>query len=91
MYYLAEKYLFSTIPELIHYHQHNAAGKRAGFPRAEVLEGSKWMVSCFINVEVLMPLRVICLTGLITRLRRPVSLAPSSSLDIADSAKGKEV
>ncbi|MFT7809925.1 tyrosine-protein kinase ITK/TSK [Arapaima gigas] len=25
-YYLAEKYLFSTIPELIHYHQHNAAG-----------------------------------------------------------------
>lgn len=41
MYYLAEKYLFSTIPELIHYHQHNAAGKRAGFPRAAVLEGSK--------------------------------------------------
>uniref|UniRef100_A0A3B4E9R9 Tyrosine-protein kinase n=1 Tax=Pygocentrus nattereri TaxID=42514 RepID=A0A3B4E9R9_PYGNA len=26
-YYLAQKYLFSTIPELIHYHQHNAAGK----------------------------------------------------------------
>uniref|UniRef100_A0A671Z231 Tyrosine-protein kinase n=1 Tax=Sparus aurata TaxID=8175 RepID=A0A671Z231_SPAAU len=26
MFYLAEKYLFSTIPELIHYHQHNAAG-----------------------------------------------------------------
>ncbi|CAJ1058220.1 tyrosine-protein kinase ITK/TSK [Xyrichtys novacula] len=25
-YYLAEKYLFNTIPELIHYHQHNAAG-----------------------------------------------------------------
>lgn len=25
-FYLAEKYLFSTIPELIHYHQHNAAG-----------------------------------------------------------------
>ncbi|KAF1384254.1 hypothetical protein PFLUV_G00116430 [Perca fluviatilis] len=25
-YYLAEKYLFSTIPELIYYHQHNAAG-----------------------------------------------------------------
>ncbi|KAK3564365.1 hypothetical protein QTP86_017331 [Hemibagrus guttatus] len=24
-YYLAEKYLFSTIPELIYYHQHNAA------------------------------------------------------------------
>lgn len=41
MYYLAEKYLFSTIPELIHYHQHNAAGKHAGFPRAAVLEGSK--------------------------------------------------
>lgn len=31
-FYLAEKYLFSTIPELIHYHQHNAAGKCAGFP-----------------------------------------------------------
>lgn len=27
MFFLAEKYLFSTIPELIHYHQHNAAGK----------------------------------------------------------------
>uniref|UniRef100_A0A8C1B528 Tyrosine-protein kinase n=2 Tax=Cyprinus carpio TaxID=7962 RepID=A0A8C1B528_CYPCA len=26
MYYLAEKYLFSTIPELIRYHQHNPAG-----------------------------------------------------------------
>nr|XP_006631824.1 PREDICTED: tyrosine-protein kinase ITK/TSK [Lepisosteus oculatus] len=25
-YYLAEKYLFSSIPELIYYHQHNAAG-----------------------------------------------------------------
>ncbi|XP_029972143.1 tyrosine-protein kinase ITK/TSK [Salarias fasciatus] len=25
-FYLAEKYLFSTIPQLIHYHQHNAAG-----------------------------------------------------------------
>ncbi|XP_023677076.1 tyrosine-protein kinase ITK/TSK [Paramormyrops kingsleyae] len=25
-FYLAEKYLFSTIPELINYHQHNAAG-----------------------------------------------------------------
>ncbi|CAG5992348.1 unnamed protein product [Menidia menidia] len=25
-FYLAEKYLFCTIPELIHYHQHNAAG-----------------------------------------------------------------
>lgn len=41
MYYLAEKYLFSTIPELIHYHQHNAAGKHAGFPCAALLEGSK--------------------------------------------------
>ncbi|XP_057706564.1 tyrosine-protein kinase ITK/TSK [Corythoichthys intestinalis] len=26
LFYLAEKYLFRTIPELIHYHQHNAAG-----------------------------------------------------------------
>lgn len=26
-FYLAENYLFNTIPELIHYHQHNAAGK----------------------------------------------------------------
>ncbi|KAM8907931.1 tyrosine-protein kinase ITK/TSK isoform 2-T3 [Spinachia spinachia] len=25
-FYLAEKYLFSTIPELVNYHQHNAAG-----------------------------------------------------------------
>uniref|UniRef100_A0AAX7V2S9 Tyrosine-protein kinase n=1 Tax=Astatotilapia calliptera TaxID=8154 RepID=A0AAX7V2S9_ASTCA len=29
-FYLAEKYLFSTIPELIYYHQHNAAGKCCG-------------------------------------------------------------
>ncbi|XP_034546337.1 tyrosine-protein kinase ITK/TSK [Notolabrus celidotus] len=49
-YYLAEKYLFSTIPELIHYHQHNAA-------------------------------------GLITRLRHPVSLDKSCSLDPADPLK----
>ncbi len=27
MYYLAEKYVFLTIPELIRYHQHNSAGK----------------------------------------------------------------
>lgn len=40
-FYLAEKYLFSTIPELIHYHQHNAAGKCAGFPHATVVGGSK--------------------------------------------------
>ncbi|XP_076877043.1 tyrosine-protein kinase ITK/TSK [Brachyhypopomus gauderio] len=26
LFYLAEKYLFPSIPELIHYHQHNAAG-----------------------------------------------------------------
>lgn len=38
-----------------------------------------------------MSLPVICLTGLITRLRRPVSLAAGCSLDITDSAKGKEV
>lgn len=31
MFYLAEKYLFGTIPELIHYHQHNAAGRCAFF------------------------------------------------------------
>uniref|UniRef100_A0A665U9F6 Tyrosine-protein kinase n=1 Tax=Echeneis naucrates TaxID=173247 RepID=A0A665U9F6_ECHNA len=35
-FYLAEKYLFSTIPELIHYHQHNAAGN-CGFPQTTVL------------------------------------------------------
>jgi len=27
MYFLAEKYLFSSIPELIRYHQHNPAGE----------------------------------------------------------------
>uniref|UniRef100_A0AAQ4P4T4 Tyrosine-protein kinase n=1 Tax=Gasterosteus aculeatus aculeatus TaxID=481459 RepID=A0AAQ4P4T4_GASAC len=32
-FYLAEKYLFSTIPELIHYHQHNAAGKFTGLAK----------------------------------------------------------
>lgn len=35
-FYLAEKYLFSTIPELIHYHQHNAAGKLS--PHSEYKE-----------------------------------------------------
>jgi hypothetical protein len=29
-YYLAEKHLFSTIPELINYHQHNSAGEYQG-------------------------------------------------------------
>lgn len=33
-FYLAEKYLFSTIPELVHYHQHNAAGKFTGLAHA---------------------------------------------------------
>ncbi|GAA6097708.1 tyrosine-protein kinase ITK/TSK [Tachysurus ichikawai] len=52
-YYLAEKYLFSTIPELIHYHQHNAAGlitrlrhcvsrSQDNFPRIEELASEKW-------------------------------------------------
>lgn len=36
-FYLAEKYLFSTIPELIHYHQHNAAGRSACSLHAVVL------------------------------------------------------
>lgn len=35
-FYLAENYLFSTIPKLIHYHQHNAAGRCASFSRREV-------------------------------------------------------
>lgn len=29
-YYLAEKHLFNTIPELITYHQHNSAGQCLG-------------------------------------------------------------
>lgn len=37
LFYLAEKYLFSTIPELILYHQHNAAGRYAGIPYATSL------------------------------------------------------
>lgn len=42
-FYLAEKYLFSTIPELIHYHQHNAAGKAQVFPArlAAITRGSR--------------------------------------------------
>lgn len=32
-YYLAEKHLFSTIPELINYHQHNSAGEYQGHKR----------------------------------------------------------
>lgn len=41
-FYLAEKYLFSTIPELIHYHQHNAAGKEQV---AAITQGS-WLLFC---------------------------------------------
>ncbi len=37
MYYLAEKYLFPTIPELIRYHQHNPAGKLEKIPCKELL------------------------------------------------------
>ncbi|XP_017553842.1 tyrosine-protein kinase ITK/TSK [Pygocentrus nattereri] len=54
-YYLAQKYLFSTIPELIHYHQHNAAGlitrlrhcvsrDRASSPRIVEITSEKWEV-----------------------------------------------
>lgn len=35
-FYLAENFLFSTIPKLIHYHQHNAAGRCVSFLRREV-------------------------------------------------------
>lgn len=37
MYYLAEKYVFPTIPELIRYHQHNPAGKLEKIPCKELL------------------------------------------------------
>lgn len=43
-FYLAEKYLFSTIPELIHYHQHNAAGKAHV---AVITQGSWWTIVLF--------------------------------------------
>ncbi|KAJ8406086.1 hypothetical protein AAFF_G00309740 [Aldrovandia affinis] len=54
-YYLAEKYLFNTIPELIHYHQHNAAGlitrlrhpvstDRDRAPRTAGFSSDKWEV-----------------------------------------------
>ncbi|XP_062855926.1 tyrosine-protein kinase ITK/TSK isoform X2 [Trichomycterus rosablanca] len=50
-YYLAENYLKSTIPELIHYHQHNAAGlitrlrycvSKGNSPKIEELEPEQW-------------------------------------------------
>lgn len=40
-FYLAENFLFSTIPKLIHYHQHNAAGRWASFLRREVAQKSR--------------------------------------------------
>ncbi|XP_022540029.2 tyrosine-protein kinase ITK/TSK [Astyanax mexicanus] len=54
-FYLAEKYLFSTIPELINYHQYNAAGlitrlrhcvcqDRGNSPRIEEIVSEKWEV-----------------------------------------------
>ncbi|KAG5853488.1 hypothetical protein ANANG_G00073980 [Anguilla anguilla] len=54
-YYLAEKYLFNTIPDLIHYHQHNAAGlitrlrhpvsmSRHSAPRTAGFASDKWEV-----------------------------------------------
>uniref|UniRef100_A0A3B4U7L1 Tyrosine-protein kinase n=1 Tax=Seriola dumerili TaxID=41447 RepID=A0A3B4U7L1_SERDU len=44
-FYLAEKYLFSTIPELIHYHQHNAAGMTTRLRHPVSLDGGyQWEV-----------------------------------------------
>lgn len=40
-FYLAENFLFSTIPKLIHYHQHNAAGRCASFLCMEVKRKKK--------------------------------------------------
>lgn len=111
-FYLAEKYLFSTIPELIHYHQHNAAGKCGAFPHATVIlwitSEAKWKFtwknsSCFKNVEAkgkrmccsemlckyasIYPC-VLCVTGLITRLRHPISQDGGRSRDTVDPSKG---
>lgn len=54
-FYLAEKYLFGTIPELINYHQHNAAGND---PDLLLQQNQKLMTSsadktakCFSNTE----------------------------------------
>ncbi|XP_068181560.1 tyrosine-protein kinase ITK/TSK isoform X2 [Antennarius striatus] len=45
-FYLAEKYLFCTIPQLIHYHQHNAAG---------LITRLRWPVSqdgaCYLHID----------------------------------------
>uniref|UniRef100_A0A671PY72 Tyrosine-protein kinase n=1 Tax=Sinocyclocheilus anshuiensis TaxID=1608454 RepID=A0A671PY72_9TELE len=54
MYYLAEKYMFPTIPELIRYHQHNPAGlitrlrhcvsRNVTNPRIKELSSDKWEI-----------------------------------------------
>uniref|UniRef100_A0A8C1KCY0 Tyrosine-protein kinase n=1 Tax=Cyprinus carpio TaxID=7962 RepID=A0A8C1KCY0_CYPCA len=54
MYYLAEKYVFPTIPELIRYHQHNPAGlitrlrhcvsRNVTNPRIKELSSDKWEI-----------------------------------------------
>uniref|UniRef100_A0A8C1WZK3 Tyrosine-protein kinase n=1 Tax=Cyprinus carpio TaxID=7962 RepID=A0A8C1WZK3_CYPCA len=45
MYYLAEKYLFPTIPELIRYHQHNPAGKlKKYYATKSVCFTDKWEI-----------------------------------------------
>uniref|UniRef100_A0A8C2IVT3 Tyrosine-protein kinase n=1 Tax=Cyprinus carpio TaxID=7962 RepID=A0A8C2IVT3_CYPCA len=44
MYYLAEKYLFSTIPELIRYHQHNPAGNLLQYATKSVCFTDKWEI-----------------------------------------------
>uniref|UniRef100_A0A673BP73 Tyrosine-protein kinase n=1 Tax=Sphaeramia orbicularis TaxID=375764 RepID=A0A673BP73_9TELE len=41
-FYLAEKYVFSTIPELIHYHQHNAAGLITRLRHPVSLDRRQW-------------------------------------------------
>uniref|UniRef100_A0A8C7WN60 non-specific protein-tyrosine kinase n=1 Tax=Oryzias sinensis TaxID=183150 RepID=A0A8C7WN60_9TELE len=41
-FYLAEKYLFNTIPELIHYHQHNAAGLITRLRYPVLPDGYQW-------------------------------------------------
>lgn len=113
-FYLAEKYLFSTIPELIHYHQHNAAGKTRV---AALTQGSLSTIVLFKLLSlsntrdskgpvlqqryttsdgVLVSTEMfhgcvscmVVMTGLITRLRCPVSKERRQSVDI-DLSKGQ--
>lgn len=59
-YYLAEKHLFDSIPELIEYHKHNAAGKYLSFLSLPTIVGERQDINLLNKINCL---KECCLTN----------------------------